>query len=342
MSSSHPSLPRLETPRPLLQKQQETDAEAHCPDPTPWWSFCPFQNFHPCPGWWLRMPLFLALLMTLALPLNQAQAQRGLPPSPEFGLGLSLETPEQVETLDLAQADWVSFPLVLGAADDPQSPFGQAISRAQALGLAVCVSLRANGQSPDPQAALQQVNRLLEQYPSLQVIELFPSANTRQGWGAAPAPLSYASLFLTVQSGLTRPVVLAAGGLETSPQPDEMQAEDFLRGLYAAGLRPALLSLHLNDLPENPGPQTLTRLEALRALMLENAQPEGMVWITQLTPPEAILSAPPQTQASWRAVTLEMLRAQLYLGAAFEMPAPSVSPWQRCWQWLQEWLGGRQ
>lgn len=346
MNTTHPIPPRLETPRPLLQKRQETDAEARSaflPSHPP---FCPFQESRPCAAWWSRLPLLLGLLALLALPLQEAQARRGLPPSMEFGLGLRLEIPLplQADNLNLAEADWLSLPFTLGQATDPQSPFGRAALWAQRRGLGVCVSLQpAPGQPFSAEIVLQQMQPLLGQYPAIQVLELFPEANTLAGWGQAPSPQAYAALFLAVQRGLPPSVTLAAGGLTTDNPPEGMPAEDFLRGLYAAGLRPALLSIHLKEeLPQTPGPQSLARLEALRAVMLENAHPEGTLWITAFSLPAAILSAPQPLQDNWQQQTLEMWRAQLYLGAVFEEPAPLPSPWERFWRWLRQSLGAEQ
>jgi len=82
---------------------------------------------------------------------------------------------------------------------------------------------------------------------------------------------------------LTNPEVAFGGG--------EISGQDFLRGLYARGISPRIVSVHpyaYNDEPpEAGGPgdgkDTFRDVETMRQVMLENGGESGAIWITEYT-----------------------------------------------------------
>lgn len=326
---------RLETPRPFLKKNQDTLFPALVKkNPL---QPCGFQ--YACEFCSRACRLLWALMLTSALTLalvSPALAQRGTPTSMEFGLGARLEpgAPLTVESLQLAAAlplDWVNIPF-RWAQDWPEparwnaaSPFAQAMQQAGRLNLNVLLSISdapawaQTPQGPNPALTAALVSDLTALYPFVLAVELFPGANTRAGWGADPNPSAYSFLLQQTQAGLgsASPVYLVAGGLIWPVGPQELSAVDFARGLYQAGARPAILSLQLMELGETVSAESLQPLEAVRAVMLENQQRAGLLWVTRFSLPPALQNAAPQAQANWIKDVFDLWRAQLYFGAAF-------------------------
>ena len=95
---------------------------------------------------------------------------------------------------------------------------------------------------PDQAATIRLVLLLAQRYPQNHLsIELFPAANTAQGWGAAPDPGAYNNLLKACWSALQSsgsPVLLVAGGLEpltSKPSNGDMDDLVFLSKLYRSG-----------------------------------------------------------------------------------------------------------
>ncbi len=297
----------------------------------------------------------LGLLIYL-LPNAPVSAVPGTPGSSQFGFGASLDVTGQFvgDSLQLAhdlQLDWISlelpWKLVQADKDGPLdwSLFDPVFEQLAHYQIVALVSLTQPpdwslaGAGPDPDAAAEIVLLLVARYgSSIAAVELFPSANTAQGWGAEPDPTSYLTLFRTVSKHLSTAkssVVLVAGGL--APAPDNNQAGvasdlEFLRGLYLAGARDDIqvLSIRLEDLngipsavPENRRQQVLRHYEDVRDVMVKYGHQKGLLWITGLSIPAKLEDQPgmagsaSQNQAAWLSQAYQQLRSQLYIGVAF-------------------------
>jgi hypothetical protein len=174
---------------------------------------------------------------------------------------------------------------------------------------------------------------------SLKAIELFPGANTQQGWGVEPDPVAYLQLIQSTQAALStiQPTVwVVAGGLTplaaNAPSGD-MPDTSFLEALYIANGRDSLpiISLRLPLLTGEPlaaprveaGYATLRHFETIREVMLNSNHRQGLLWITGLSWPNGqgqptdILYADQQQQEQWISQAYRMLKSQLYVGAAF-------------------------
>ncbi len=297
----------------------------------------------------------VALLLYL-LPNAPVFAVRGTPGSSEFGFGATLDVNGQFigDSLQLAydlQLDWVSFDLpwelVQAEKNGPidwsrYDPIFTGLAHYQ---LAALVSLTQppdwslTPAGPDPAAAAQFVLSLVQKYgASVAAVELFPSANTTEGWGVDPDPTSYLSLFKTVSKRLSAAnlnLLLVAGGLE--PVADNTQAGragdlEFLRGLYLAGAKDVVqvLSVRLDNLngspsavAENRQQQVLRHYEEIRDVMVKYGHQKGLLWITGFHIPASledqaeITGSPAQKQAAWLGQAYQQLRSQLYIGVAF-------------------------
>lgn len=297
--------------------------------------------------------LVWALLFCLTA-VSPASAARGVPGSPEFGVGatLRLNGAGVSDGLKLAgnlKLDWVSIPISwndlqpkVGKAPD-WSGLDSAVALASQNGLAVMISINRapewaiTSKGPDASKTADLAVALTQRYAgTLQAIEIFPGANLKDNWGAKPSPKQYLRLFETVQKQLTSsgsPVLLVAGGL-TPLAPDStsgMNDLNFLQGLYDSGARASVsvISLRLNNTtgeplkPPSGDPRTLRHYEDVRAVMLQNGHASGLLWITRLNAPNGKIDEndkkyiEPVAQADWLARALLQARSQLYIGVVF-------------------------
>lgn len=200
-------------------------------------------------------------------------------------------------------------------------------------------------QGPNTELTAWLVTRLAAAYPGvLGAVELFPSANTRAGWGALPDPGAYTRLLeavgSTLQAGFPT-VVVVAGGLQPleADHPDtDFQDLSFLEQLYAYGATPwmPVLSLRLDHLTGDPlqvstpqEPRVLRRYEDIRQSMIAHQHTSGQIWIsgyawpkpgnTQAGDDPANPSAPidQAAQTRWLSQAIQQMRSQLYIGVAF-------------------------
>jgi hypothetical protein len=191
-------------------------------------------------------------------------------------------------------------------------------------------AITANG--PDKIATTQLVQLLAQRYQQNTLsIELFPGANTYQGWGAEPDPVAYATLLKSSWKALqsiNSQALLVAGGLKpisASRSKGAMDDLEFLSGLYQAGAEgympvvslrfPQLSADLLADKPAGSA-QFLRHYEAIRKTMIRFDHSSGMLWITGYTCPMQALSSPGE-QSAWINQSYQLLRSQLYIGAAF-------------------------
>ncbi len=297
----------------------------------------------------------LGLLIYL-LPNAPVSAVPGTPGSSAFGFGASLDVSGQFvgDSLQLAydlQLDWVSFELpwklVQAEKNGPidWTLYDPVFAQLAHYQLAALVSLTQppdwslTDVGPDPAAAAQFVLQLVEKYGStVAAIEVFPAANTSEGWGARPDPTAYLTLFYTVSkqlSAVQAGVLLVAGGLV--PAVDNTQADrasdlEFLRELYLAGAKDVIqvFSIRLDDLAgipsatsENRQQMVLRHYEEVRDVMVKYGHQKGLLWITGLSIPSTLENQPGMTgstaqkQAAWLSQAYQQLRSQLYIGVAF-------------------------
>jgi hypothetical protein len=155
------------------------------------------------------------------------------------------------------------------------------------------------GAGPDPASTADLIHFLEERYAnSMKAVEVFPGANTKQGWGAAPSPQAYVDLLETVQQKLVQEesrLLLVAGGLIPVSDPDQMTRIGdiaFLEGLYAAGFHSvnAILSLQLLDLAPDifqvaldVNEPVLLHIDAVQTVMNLNHDAAGPVWVTAVS-----------------------------------------------------------
>ena len=119
---------------------------------------------------------------------------------------------------------------------------------------------------------------------------------------------------------------MVAGGL--APDPTRQQGIndlDFLDGLYAAGAANymPIVSVRLPAISYNPlkpngadARLVLRHYEQIRAVMEDNGHTRGLIWVTSFSW-DAETATSSAAQAVWLNQAFELMRAQLYIGAAF-------------------------
>lgn len=294
-------------------------------------------------------------LLLYLLPKISVSAVRGAPGSAEFGFGAQLDVNGQfvddaVQLANNLQVDWVSLDLSWKSvqpskdAEVEWSRFDPIFKNLAHFKIAALVSLTQppdwslTPAGPDPGAVVQIVQQLTHRYSAVTAVELFPSANTLQGWGADPDPAAYMNLFKSVSqavAGSKNPVILVAGGIEpVSGNSGGSQVGDleYLQGLYQAGAKDVVqvISIRLNNLTGTPaaassasGYPVLRHYEEIRDVMVKFGHQKGLLWITGLSVPSRpenqaeIPGSSAQKQAAWLSQALQQLRSQLYIGVAF-------------------------
>ncbi len=311
--------------------------------------------------------LFLGLLL---LPLQTTQAVRGVPGSPDFGYGawihpqtaLSIESTQLVGEIPL---DWVAVPLNWAEAM-PQISSAPDLDTLDAVfsglaGRGAVVMLRLYNPPEwaktetgiNAELTAQWLAWLSQRYPSLlRAVELFPAANTRQGWGNTPNPLHYAVFFQEVKASLQSrgiDLLLIAGGLQPlNPHSDPEDWDDltYLLSLYEYGAKKwmPVLSIQIPVLSGDPSRPASTQdnfalrhYEQVRQIMLTNDHSEGILWVTLLNPPDGTIDKTDQIyaqsvqQAEWLRQALVQMRSQLYMGVVFITslnPPPAGNPFK--------------
>ncbi len=301
--------------------------------------------------------LFLAAILIALTPLESVLAARGAPGSAEFGFGahLDLNGPFAVEGVRLAsdlQLDWMGLDLSwrsvapkAGAFD--WSRLDPVLETAAHSQLSVMVSLTdapdwaLTPQGPAADKTAQFIVQLANRYPQvMKAVELFPGANTLQGWGRQPDPRAYMSVLVAVKTAVSKsklPVRLVGAGLKPVLAGDGNTGQDlddasFLQSLYENGLSNVvtIVSIQANDLtgeplqaPDRSENRVLRHYENIRQVMLDHGHESGLIWITHLTPPTGNITAEdqkyqdPYAQSAWYEQAFSQLKSQLYIGVAF-------------------------
>lgn len=200
---------------------------------------------------------------------------------------------------------------------------------------------------PDPETTAGLVTQFMRLYPeTLKAIELFPAANTEAGWGAPPDPAAYNRLFQATSAvtlGADRgPVLIAAGLVPVNSSNSKQDIDDleYLQQLYDEGADEIMpvVSVRFTELsgdalafPRADGETVLRRYELVRNQMLRNGHKAGYIWITGFSWPSGDRSQNVNTildtqsaresiennQSHWLSHALQIMKSQLYLGAAF-------------------------
>jgi len=276
----------------------------------------------------------------------------GLPNSVEFGYGAWVHanggSPETaINTAKNLNLDWIALELNWAAQwpDPSLSPdlgaLANTLNLANQQRIPVMLSIHTppawvmTAQGPNADVLSNFLVQLVQAYPSIHAIEVLPGANTIAGWGTMPNATSYTALFQNVHQQITQlnlGITLIAAGLQTPVQAGDITETDFLRQLYATGIKPIMpiVSVQLDqiqgdvlDYPSPDNPFVLRRYENIRMVMMQNQHPEGLLWVTRFSWPD-MLQANPAQQANWLFSSYQMMSAQLYIGTAvFDSLNPS-------------------
>jgi hypothetical protein len=305
--------------------------------------------------WWNSLVPFLVLAVSL-LQFQSVQAARGVPGSAEFGFGAVVypSGPGLNEALELAaslELDWLEIPLswevvqpqktVKPVLDDLE----RVLKFASLHDISILVSISSapdwaqTGRGPDPDQTAQFVAALALRFPQqIQAVELFPGANTRQGWDATPNAQDYYRVFCAVDQRLKQDksgMVLVAAGLQPQSNPvvqGNMDDLAFLRDLYALGAaeRMPVISIQYAGLtgdpqsfPDPADPRVFRHYESVRRLMAEYQHQNGLIWITHFCLPSGTINMQDtqtsdlKAQVSWLTKAYAQIRSQLYIGVGF-------------------------
>jgi hypothetical protein len=290
---------------------------------------------------------FGLLLVIVSLLPRAAIAANGMPNSPQFGYGVRVdiwgESPEEsIGKAGSLNLDWIAIDLDWQRLqpEATELPFWEqvdaAISQAAQHQVDIMLSIThapqwaMNSDGPDPQKTADLVAQLAKRYSDMFLaLELFPAANTAQGWGHPPNPKAYHELLKASTNILkhTNPEIIIVGaGL----QPDLSSSEDmddlvFLSELYAVGAKDSMPVVGVRFPPLGSNPLTanhradelvLRHYEEIRHLMVENGHSNAIIWITGFSwnPSTQTNSS---DQAAWMKQAFLLFRSQLYIGAAF-------------------------
>lgn len=290
--------------------------------------------------------LFHAIAITAAVILFTAApvlAVSGIPGSPEFGIGLTANQSNAVQT-GSQPITWVKVDISWkSVAPDAKKPADftrfQSVNQTQkANGTALLISLQdppswAVGKNgPVEIKTLEMVDSLLAAFPNVTAIELFPEANTAVGWASTPNAAAYAKIFQSVQAHLNQahsPVLLVAGGLKPVNTSSAAGINDlvFLQQLYDARMAASMpvLSIHLQNIssepwqnPEENSFNVLRHYEQVRQVMLANQHSSGLIWVTslsaQVNSATGKVTSSTLSSADWIQQALEQMQSQLFLG----------------------------
>ena len=283
--------------------------------------------------------LFLVLMFTF-LPRQQVSANP-VSYAGEFSYAVNINPLGNSITTVLTQArnlnpDWLmvdfDWNVWFPSSDSVQSfqTLDTVMQFAEDNRISVCIRIlnppqwALTSSGPDHNSTIDLIHFMENRYPgSLKAVEVFPGANTTQGWGAAPSAQAYADLLEIVQKSFIQEEInlkLIAGGLVTVPSPDQITTISdisFLEGLYAAGLNSlnVTLSLQLLDLApdllqasQNNNDPVLLHIDAIQNVMILNNDEAGPVWVTALSYQSGQLQSPANLSD-----TCALLRSRLFV-----------------------------
>lgn len=301
--------------------------------------------------------IFLAIVVTIFCFSNlatEAQAAAGLPDSPEFGYGASVSTYWQQTSQALGIAptlgfDWISIDFDWARFWPSQeveadlSVLRGIVEIAQRNQMHVLMSIShppdwsMTPSGPNPAMTATIATQMVSSFPgSLLVVELFPGANTEKGWGTAPNPQAYIEMIQTVRNALESQnlqafVIPSLSPLSDSPAIGDIADRAFLEEFYKANIPTPIVGLRYQKVTDEPiteplqdKPAALRHYELVRKFMLDNGHKMDLIWITGFSWPEQITSV--EEQALWVYEAYSLLKAQLFIGAAFFNSLTPTSP----------------
>ena len=295
---------------------------------------------------WVLIPL-LTIFGILAGQILPVSAARGVPGSPELGIGARLSVvsphlPSDLLTVADLKLDWLSI-------DVPWSHFypqketnpdwtslDLAVQTAQNNHIAVMLSISnppawsITELGPDPTSTQALVDTLVNRFPNaISAFELFPGINTQKGWGANPNPEQFLKMYRQISSGLAakdRTILTLPGSLEaftTPASPADRTDVDYLNALFSldASIKYPVIGLRLPEIQGEPAtpsesqlPPVLRHYEKIREIIKASGRPATLLWITYLgfqTPMS------PDRRSAFLTEAYTQIRSQLYIGAAF-------------------------
>jgi hypothetical protein len=300
--------------------------------------------------------IIVLLILILTLTPYPGQAFGGMAPSFQFGYGAQVDLNGQHSDMAVELAaglglNWISIEFdwarhMPTAETMPDlNRLSAALQRAANSNISVLLILSnpptwaLTAQGPDPRLASALATTLASLQPAtVLAIELFPAANTFQGWQAIPDPVAYLAMLKETSqaiqaAGLQAQMIASLAPLAPGHNAADMDDLEFLQGLYQNGAQPYLSVIGLRyprlvgDPLAEPGQGSslvLRHYQEVRDLMIQNSHQDGLIWITSFswpTPdpqqPGLTIPASPQEQAQWLAQALQLLKAQLFIGAAF-------------------------
>jgi hypothetical protein len=288
---------------------------------------------------------FAAFVFLLSNHFYEATAASGLPDSPEFGYGASLLTSGQQISRAIAIApelgiDWISINFdwsLLWPSPDLEPNFLALFGaienfRQDRINILLSISnppaWAITTYGPDPKYTTAIALRIAATYPdTVLAIELFPGANTVKGWGVTPNPDAYIDLLQKTRNEIKnhnlKTLVIPGLSVLTGPA-DSANIEDldFLKKFYEADLATPIVGLSYPEIigepfsePTQNAPDVLRHYEIVRNFMLQNNHRTDLIWITGFSWPIHLISI--EEQAAWVFNAYKLLKAQLYIGAAF-------------------------
>jgi hypothetical protein len=291
--------------------------------------------------------IFLIFLLIICLWPQNTLAASGMPNSSNFGYGVRVnlhrfDSHNAIQEAGKFNVDWIAMDLnwqnLQPKAETPPSWYelDAAMTLALENQLSVMISITQaprwamveNG--PSPRKTSQLIIELVRRYPdNLLAIEIFPLANSVEGWGSAPDPGAYTQVLKTAYQAIKKissEVLIVGAGLSPVQSPIEgMDDLSYLRQIYAEGISEFMPIVGLRLPPSSGDPLSrgyhtknipIRRYENIRSIMSENGHKHGLIWITGFSwNVDTIVN--PNDQADWMKQAYLLFRSQLYIGAAF-------------------------
>jgi hypothetical protein len=189
---------------------------------------------------------------------------------------------------------------------------------------------------PDIQSTIQCISQIINLFPVIQAVEVFPGANIEQLWGTAPSAEHYIHMLSAIADYFSQnqmnTLLIAGGFLQINPDQGQQGILDltYLQSMYDYGFKniPAVISLQFENIvmdPEvpagSPTDLTMRHYELIRQVMINNVDQNRLMWVTKLTPPQQF-DGPNllENQAQWMDKALTLIRSQLYIQVCILQP----------------------
>ncbi len=306
------------------------------------------------------LPLAIFLITSIFAPPVIVNAQSSLLTVDGFGFGGRIRSWDDRADIPIHAAvelglDWVGIDIDWTkiwpepGASTNMNELDEVFSSAKDLNIRCLVSIvnppgwvmRKTG--PDPGITAGFIAQLARLYPNqISAVELFPRANTIDGWNTTPNPQAYLEIYKQTSATLNEinpDILLIAGGLvpiNSTDNSSQINDLEYLQTLYDAGAKELvpIISLRYSkvsgmpiDEPNADAPEVFRHYEAVRSVMIKNGHEAGMIWITGFSWPVnsptleyGDVNSPAHkadSQARWFAQAYQLARSQLYIGTVF-------------------------